>query len=149
MRRGRWTKVAKIGSYALGAANLVLLIFLQATVLSFILTVVLAPFTLALALKVTALLACHAVSFALGDRRERAELLVCAVSGLQPPAAGEKYKEAMLAEISAAPPDLVPAIRTDLVKTAVRVVLAAWAQFGRQLWKRARQQKVFSAGRRA
>lgn len=149
MRCGRWTKIIKVGSYALGAANLVLLILIQPTVLSFVLTVVLAPFTLALALKLTALLACHAVSFALGDRRERAELLVCAVGGLQPPAAGEKYREAMLAEISAAPPDLVPAIRTDLVKAAVRVVLAAWAQFGRQVWKRARQQKVFSAQRRA
>jgi hypothetical protein len=149
MRRGRWTKVAKIGSYTLGVANLALLIFVQPTVLSFIFAVVLAPFTLALALKLTALLSCHAVSFVLGDRRERAELLVCAVGGLQPPAAGKKYREAMLAEISAAPPDLVPAIRTDLVKTAVRVVVAAWAQFGRRLWKRARQQKVFSAQRPA
>ncbi len=147
MRRDRWTKVAKVCSYALGVGNPVLLLLGEPTTLTLGLAVVLAPFTLALVLQLTAFLACNAVSLALGDRRERAELLVCAVSGLQPPSAGEKYREAMLAEISAAQPHQVRAIRINLMHTAARTILAAWVQVPRRLWKRARPQKVFRAQR--
>lgn len=147
MRRGWRAQVAKTGSYALGVGNLALLILAEPTTLTLGLAVVLAPFTLALALHLTAFLACSLVSLALGDPRERAELLVCAVSGMQPPSAGERYREAMLAEISAAPADQVGAIRANLMRTAARTVLAAWAQFSRRLLKRARPQKVFRAQR--
>ncbi|MDQ2881762.1 MAG: hypothetical protein M3Y48_11205 [Actinomycetota bacterium] len=119
-------KVAKICGYAVGVANLILLVLGGATILSLGLAVVLAPFTLALALRLTAFLACNLVSLALGDCRERAELLVCAVGALQPPRAGEKYREAMLAEVSAAPLYQVRAIRTNLAATAPRTILASW-----------------------
>ncbi|MGH3784924.1 MAG: hypothetical protein ACRDRO_31015 [Pseudonocardiaceae bacterium] len=119
-------KVAKICGYAVGVANLILLVLGGATLLSLGLAVVLAPFTLALALRLTAFLACNLVSLALGDCRERAELLVCAVGALQPPRAGEKYREAMLAEVSAAPFRQVRAIRTNLATTAPRTILASW-----------------------
>ncbi|MGH3776443.1 MAG: hypothetical protein ACRDRR_12040 [Pseudonocardiaceae bacterium] len=147
MRRDRWAKVAKICGYALGVGNPALLVLGEPTALTLGLAVVLAPFTLALVLQLTAFLACNFVSLALGDPRERAELLVCAVSGLQPPSAGEEYREAMLAEISAAPPHQVRAIRINLMHTAARTILAAWAHVPRRLWKRARPQKVFRAQR--
>ncbi len=130
---GRWVNVVKICGYAVGIGNLVLLVFGGATIWTQGLAVVLAPFTLALALKVTAFLACNLISLALGDCRERAELLVCAVAGLQPPRAGEKYREAMLAEVSAAPSHQVRAIRTNLVATAPRTILVAWAPLPRPL----------------
>jgi hypothetical protein len=131
MRCGRW---AKVGGYALGVGNFVLLVaFDGPTILTLGLAIVLAPFTLALALELTAFLACSFVSLALGDRRERAELLVCAVGGLQPPSAGEKYREAMLAELSAAPAYQVRALLTDLVKTAPSTILAAWVHLPRFL----------------
>jgi hypothetical protein len=133
MRRGRWATVAKICGYALGVGNLILFVLGGSTILTLGLAVVLAPFTLAVALKLTAFLACSFVSLAIGDHRERAELLVCAVGTLQPPNAGEKYREAMLAEISAAPAYQVRAIRTNLVKTAPRTILAAWAHLPRPL----------------
>lgn len=145
MRRDRRAKVAKICGYALGVGNPILLVLGEPTTLTLGLAVVLAPFTLALVLQLTAFLACTVVSLALGDRRERAELLVCAVSGLQPPSAGEKYREAMLAEIGAAPPHQVRAIRINLMHTAAATILAAWAHVPRRLWKRARPQKVFRA----
>jgi hypothetical protein len=125
---GRWVKVAKICADAVGVGNLVLLMLGGPTIWTLGLAVVLAPFTLALALKLTAFLACNLVSLALGDCRERTELLVCAVGGLQPSRAGETYREAMLAEISAAPSHQVRAIRSNLVTTAPRTILAAWAQ---------------------
>ena len=59
---------------------------------------------------------------------------MCAVGGLQPPRAGETYREAMLAEISAAPSHQVRAIRSNLVTTAPRTILAAWTQLPRPLW---------------
>lgn len=130
---GRWVKVAKICGYAAGVANLILLVIGGATILSLGLAVVLAPFTLALALKLTAFLACNVVSLALGDCRERAELLVCAVGALQPSCAGERYREAMLAEVNAAPSHQVRAIRTNLVTTAPRTILAAWVHPPRSL----------------
>lgn len=130
---GRWMKVAKICGYAVGVGNLILLVLGGLTIWTLGLAVVLAPFTLALALKVTAFLACNLVSLALGDCRERTELLVCAVGALQPPRASEKYREAMLAEVSAAPSYQVRAIRTNLVTTAPRTILAAWAPLPRPL----------------
>ena len=126
-------KVAKICGYAVGVGNLILLVLGGLTIWTLGLAVVLAPFTLALALKVTAFLACNLVSLALGDCRERTELLVCAVGALQPPRAGEKYREAMLAEVSVAPSYQVRAIRTNLVTTAPRTILAAWAPLPRPL----------------
>ncbi|MGH3787984.1 MAG: hypothetical protein ACRDRG_15855 [Pseudonocardiaceae bacterium] len=142
MRRG-WRAVAKACGYALGVGNVALLVLAEPTTLILGLAVVLAPFTLALALKLTAFLACSFISLAVGDTRERAELLVCGVGAVQPPGLGEKYREAMLAEISAASPDQVHAIRTDLMKTAASTILAAWAQFSRRLWKRARPRRLF------
>lgn len=118
----RLVVVAKIGAYTLGAGNLVLWSLGSSTDLTF----VLAPFTLALALKLTAFLACSLVSFVLGDRRERTELLICAIAWLQPPVQGERYQEAMLAENHAAAPDQVLAIRLNLMKHAPRTILAAW-----------------------
>jgi hypothetical protein len=126
MWRGQRMKVAKICGYALGVANLIPLVLGGPTVWILGLAVVLAPLTLALVLSLTAFLACGVVSLALGDSRERIELLVYAIGRLQPPSAGEKYREAMLAEVSAAPPHLVGAIRTNLAKTAPRTILAAW-----------------------
>jgi hypothetical protein len=135
MRRGRWVKVAKICGYVLGLGNIIVLLCGGPTIVTLGLAVVLAPFTLALVLRLTAFLACNFVSLALGDCRERAELLVCAVGGLQPPSAGERYREAMLAEISAAPSHLVGAIRTNLMATAPRTILAAWVYLPRSLWR--------------
>lgn len=131
---GRWVKVAKICGYAVGVGNLIMLVIGGPAILTLGLAVVLAPFTLELALKLTAFLACNLVSLALGDCRERTELLVCAVGGLQPPRAGETYREAMLAEVSDAPYHQVRAIRTNLVATAPRTILAAWAHLPRPLW---------------
>lgn len=125
-RRGHWAAVATVCAYAVGVGNLILLSFGEPTTLTLGLAVVLAPFTLALALKLTAFLACSLISLAVDDPRKRAELLVCAIGRLQPPSAGEKYREATLAEISAAPPDVVRAIRINLMKTAPRIILNAW-----------------------
>ncbi|MGH3973520.1 MAG: hypothetical protein ACRDS9_09355 [Pseudonocardiaceae bacterium] len=154
MRRGWRVELAKTCGYALGVGNLALLLVLaeqwvlaEHTIVTLSLAVVLAPFTLALSLKLTAFLACGFVSLALGDPRERAELLVYAIAGLQPPSAGEKYREAMHAEISVAPSDQVRAIRINLIQTTATTVLAAWAQFFRGLWRRARPQRVFRAQR--
>lgn len=136
MRRGRWAKVAQICGYALGVGNIILLVFGWPTILALGFAVVLAPFTLALALRLTAALACGLVSFALGDHRERAELLVCAVGGLQPPSAGENYREAMLAmlaDVSDASSQQARAIRTNLVKTAPQTIFAAWVHLPRSL----------------
>jgi len=149
MRCGWRAEVAKTCSYVLGVGNLALLILAEPTTLILGLVVVLAPFTLALALKLTAFLACSFVSLALGDPRERAELLVCAVGRLQPPNSGENYREAMLAEIAAAPADQVRAIRANLMRTAASTVLAAWAQMSRRLWRRARFRQITSAPRAA
>ncbi len=128
MWRGRWARVAKICAYALGVGNLVLLVGEPAAALTsgLALVLVLAPFTLAAALKFTAYLACGFVSVALGDRPERTEVLVCVIAGLQPPIEGERYREAILAEVRAASPDQVLAIRIDLLKNAPRTILAAW-----------------------
>ncbi len=149
MRRGWRVEIAKACGYALGVGNLALLVLAEPTTLTLGMVVVLAPFTLALALKLTAFLACIFVSLALGDPRERADLLVCAVGGLQPPKAGENYREAMLAEIGAAPADQVRAIRANLMRNAASTVLAAWAQLSRRFWKRVRPHKVFRAQRPA
>lgn len=148
MRWGRWAKVAKFCGYALGVGNLVVLAHGGPTILTLVLAVVLAPFTLALALKLTAFLACSVVSLALGDHRERTELLVCAIGGLQPPSAGERYREALLAEVGAALSDsgqLWP-IRTDLVKSAPRTILTAWGRLPRPSRKPARNAVGSSTG---
>lgn len=126
MVRSRRVLIAKICGYSLGVGNLALFAQGPSTTLTSILVVVLAPFTLALALKLTASLACSTVSLALGDRRERTELLICAIAGLQPSAEGEQYREAMLAENHVAASDQVLAIRANLMKNAPKTILAAW-----------------------
>lgn len=132
----------------MGVGNLILLIVGEPTAVTLGLAVVFAPFTLATALRLTAFLACSVVSLALGDRQERAEVLVCAISAVQPPNAGEQYREAMLAEIRAAEPEQVGAIRTNLMATAPRTILAAWGRLPRPLWVRARDAVRSSPGRR-
>ncbi len=132
MWRGRWVKVAKICGYAVGVGNLIMLVLGGPTIVTLGLAVVLAPLTLALALRLTAFFACNVVSLALGDCRERTELLVCAVSGLQPPRAAQTYREAMLAEVSFAPSHQVRAIRANLAKTAPRTIVAAWVHLPRR-----------------
>jgi hypothetical protein len=112
-----------------------MLIFGEPTALMLGLAVVLAPLTLALALKSTAFLACNSVSLALGNRLERAELLICAIGAVQPPSAGERYRETMLAEIRVVPADQVPAIANNLLQSAPRTILAAWARIPRLTWK--------------
>lgn len=111
--------------------TLVLLVVGGPTVVALGVAVLFAPFTLVMALRLTAFLACGVVSLSLGDHRERAEVLVCAISSAQPPSAGERYREAMLAEVRAAAPDQVEAIRTNLVATAPRIILAAWVRLPR------------------
>jgi hypothetical protein len=138
MWRGRWVEVAKICAYVLGVGNVVLLVLGEPTTLILGVEVVLAPFTLAVALKLTVFLACSAVSLVLGDRRERVELLVCAIGVLQPPSAGKGYREAMIAEIRAARSHQVRAIGTNLVATAPKTILEAWVRIFRPLRKRAR-----------
>jgi len=130
--------VAKACAHTVGVGNLILLILGEPTTLTLSLAVVLAPFTLAMALKLTTFVACSMVSLALGDRQERAELLVCAIGGVQPPSEGEKYREAMLAEIRAAPSHQVRTIGANLMKTAPRTVWGAWVRTPRPLRERAR-----------
>lgn len=132
MRPDQWAKTAKNGGRIIGVGNIILLIFGEPTTLTLGLAVVLAPLTLAFALKLTAFLACSFVSFALGDRRERAELLVCVIGAVQPSSAGEQYREAMLAEIRFAPSGQVQAITGNLLMTALRIILAAWVRIPRR-----------------
>jgi hypothetical protein len=129
--RKEWRKVARSFGDVVAVANLILLIFAKPTALTLSLVVVLAPLTLALALKLTAVLACHCVSLALGNRRERAEFLVCAIGAVQPPTAGERYREAMLAEIRFAPSNQIRPIANNLLLTALRTILAAWVRIPR------------------
>lgn len=146
MSRGR--RAAIICGHTLGMANLMLLTFGDPTTLAVSLAaVVLAPFTLGSVLSLTALFACASIGFTLADRRERTELLVCVIGGLQPPIEGEKYREAMLAEIRAAPSHLVQAIRMNLIQTAPRIILGAWVHFPTGLRKRARTQRGVRAER--
>lgn len=135
MRCGKWAKVTKVCGYALGVGNLMLLIVGEPTTLTLILVVILAPFTIIMALNLTTFLSCNIVCVALGDRRERAELLVCAIAGVQPPNAGEEYQETMLAVISAAQSHKVRAIRANLMRTAPGTILAAWVGLSRPLRK--------------
>ncbi|MGH3565426.1 MAG: hypothetical protein ACRDRH_05235 [Pseudonocardia sp.] len=140
--RGRETRKVKTCVHAAGVGNLMLLIFGDPSTLALGLVVVLAPFTLASALQLTAFLACSSVSVALGDRRERVELLVCAIGVLQPPSEGEKYQESMLAEIRAASSPEVLAIGVNLIQTAPRTILAAWVRFLRHLRRRVESQRA-------
>lgn len=142
MQRSWRARAAKICVHAVGVGNFMLLAFGDPSTLALGLVVVLAPFTLASALQLTTFLACGSVSVALGDRRERVELLVCAIGGLQPPGAGEEYREAMLAEIRAGPSHLVRAIGINLSQTAPRTILAAWIHFLTRLRRRAKSQRV-------
>lgn len=139
MWRGHRVEVAKICAHVVGVGNFILLVLGEPATLSLGLAVVLAPFTLASALMLTTFLACGMVSLALGDHQERVELLVCAIGGVQPPSAGEKYREAILAEIRAAPPHQMRAIGINLMKTAPRTILEAWVHFPRPLRKPARR----------
>lgn len=136
MWRGRRGQVAKIYAYAVGAGNLMLLVFGAPTTVTLGLAVALAPFTLAMALRLTAFLACGVLSLALGDRQDQAELLACAIGAVQPRSAGEEYREAMIAVIRAAKPDDVRKIGTDLLAAAPRTVLEAW---GRRLLRSTRE----------
>ncbi|MGH3871149.1 MAG: hypothetical protein ACRDSR_06460 [Pseudonocardiaceae bacterium] len=126
MDRDRRAQVAKTCFHAVGLGNLMLLLAAEPSTMTLGLAAVLAPFTLATALQLTAFLACNLIGLVLCGPRERAEFLVLAVRALQPPGAGERYQESMLAEIHAAPADQVQAIRTNLVVTAPRTVLTAW-----------------------
>lgn len=149
---GRRMKGAKTCAYAMGLANLILLIFGEPTTLVLLLAVALAPFTLAMALTLTAFLAGSMLSFAMGDRLERAELLACAISTLQPPSEGEEYREAMLAQIrDAGKSDQAWGIEytLDLLKNAPRTIFDAWARILKPFWGRARNVAGFSAERRA
>ncbi|MBV8540471.1 MAG: hypothetical protein JO063_00205 [Pseudonocardiales bacterium] len=128
MWRGRRAEVGKICAYAAGAGNLVLLVFGAHTTWTLGLAVVLAPFTLATALHLTTFLACGVLSLVLGNRREQAELLVCAIGAMQPSTAGEEYQETMIAVIRHARPDEARKIRNDLMAAAPRTVLEAWVR---------------------
>ncbi len=133
MNRERRARVIRICAHVVGVANLLLLLFADPTTVVLGLSALLAPFTLAMGLQLTAFLACGAVSFALGGHRERAELLVCVISRMQRTGMGERYQESMLAEIHAAPIQLLRAIRTNLVITAPRIILASWTHLPRSL----------------
>ncbi|MBV9160380.1 MAG: hypothetical protein JO281_02225 [Pseudonocardiales bacterium] len=146
MRRDQRAKVAKSCGHILGVSNLILLVFVEPTALTLSLAVALTPFTLAMALRLTAFLACGVLSLALGDRRDRSELLACAIGAVQPSGAGEKYREAMLAEIRAAPSDRVRAIAANLMTAAPRTILATWVRIPRPLWERARKTAGASTG---
>jgi hypothetical protein len=138
VRRDQRAKVAKSCGHILGVSNLILLVFGGPTTVTLGVLVTLAPFTLVLALELTAFLACSFVSLALGDHRERAELLVCAIGAMQPPSAGEKYREAMLAEIRDELADeIIWALAANLLITAPRIILVAWVRIPRPFWKRA------------
>ncbi|MGH3854062.1 MAG: hypothetical protein ACRDR6_11305 [Pseudonocardiaceae bacterium] len=128
MWRGRWAHAAKICAYAVGGGNLILLVLGGPTMLTLSLAVALTPVTLAMTLQLTAFLACGVLSLAVSGRRDRAELLACAIGAAQPPRAGEKYREAMIAEIRAAKPREARMIGTNLMTTAPRTILAAWVQ---------------------
>ncbi|HKR51323.1 MAG TPA: hypothetical protein VJT72_17425 [Pseudonocardiaceae bacterium] len=138
MWRGRRAEVAKIFAHAVGVGNLILLVLGEPAKLSLGLAVVLAPFTLASGLMLTTFLACGMINLALADHQERVELLVCAIGGVQPSSAGEKYREAILAEIRAAPPHQMRAIGINLMKTAPRIILEAWVRPPKPLQKPAR-----------
>lgn len=146
MTRSRRAQIAHSCGHIVGVGNLILLVAGGPTTVTLGVVVVLAPFTLATVLRLTAFLACSLVSLALGDRLERTEVLVCAIGAAQPPSAGEQYREAMLAEIRVAEPDQVRAIRTNLMATAPRTILAAWGRLPKLLWMRARN-AVRSPGR--
>jgi hypothetical protein len=146
MWRGRRAEAAKICAHAVGVGNLILLVLGEPTTLTLSLAVALTPFTLATALKLTTFVTCNMVSLALGDGRERAELLVCAIGGVQPPSEGEKYREAMLAEIRAAPSHQLRAIGANLMKTAPKTILGAWVRLPRPLRERARNAVGSSTG---
>jgi hypothetical protein len=146
VRRDRRAKVAKSCGHILGVGNLIVLVFVESAAPTLILVVALTPFTLAMVLRLIAFLACGVLSLALSNSRDRAELLACAIGAVQPPSAGEKYREAMLAEIRAAPFDRVQAIAANLMTAAPRTILAAWIRIPRPLWERARKAVGASTG---
>lgn len=126
MSRSRRIRIAKGCGHILGLANVILLVLGASTTLTLSLAVVLAPFTLAVALKFTTFLACNMTSLAVGDSRERAELLICAIGAVQPPTAGENYQEAMVAEIRAARSHQIRTIASNLMVTAPRTIIGSW-----------------------
>ena len=125
---GRWVHAAMICAYVVGGANLILLILGGPPVLTLSLAVMLTPVTLAMALRLTAFLACGVLSVALGDCRDRVELLACVIGAVQPPSAGEQYREAMIAVIR--DPTLPDPRRLgiNLVATAPRTILGQWVR---------------------
>ena len=137
-RRAEVTKKTKKFAYAMGVANLIILIFGASTALTLSVAIVLAPFLLATGLQLTASIACGALSYALSDRRDRAELLARVIATMLPWRAGEQYQEAMIAEIRAAPPHLVRPIALNLVATAPRTILEVWVLLPMPLGKRRR-----------
>lgn len=135
---GRRAKAAEICAYAVGVGMLIMLVFAKPTALTLILAVALAPFTLAMALRLTAFLACGVLSLALGDWRDRAVALICVIAALLPPGESEQYQETMIANIRdlAASPELVRKMYINLLKTAPRTILAGWIRIPRPPWKR-------------
>jgi hypothetical protein len=139
MWHGRRAKAAKSCAHAVGVGNVIMLVLAKPGALILSLAVVLAPFTLAMALRLTAALALGVLSLALIARRDRAELLVCAIGAMQPPSAGEEYRETMIADIrdDELTDEILRKIPANLLKTAPRTILAAWVRIPRLLWKRA------------
>lgn len=129
----RRAKAAEICAHAVGVGVLIMLAIADPTALTLSLAVALAPFTLATALRLTTFLACGVLSLALGDRRDRAELVVCAIGAVQPSDEGEQYREAMIAIIRIAPLDQARAIAINLTTTAPRTILGAWGRVLRPL----------------
>lgn len=138
MWRGRRVKAAQSCAYAVGVGNLIMLVLAKPTALTLSLAVVLALFTFAMALRLTASLALGVLSLVLSDRRGRAELLVCAIGALQPPSAGEEYRETMIADIrdDEMTDEILRTIPANLLKNAPRTIVAAWIRIPRPLWKR-------------
>lgn len=128
MWQGRRAKAAEICAYAVGVGVLITLVLAEPTALTLGLAIVLAPFTLAMALQLTAFLAGGMLSFTLSDCRDRAELVACAIGAVQPPGEGEQYQETMVAMIRDPSASLkqVRAMRSNLLITAPRTILEAW-----------------------
>lgn len=131
---------AKICICAAGVGNVLLLAFGAPTALTLSVAVFLAPLTLFMALQLTVFVACGVLSFALGDGRDRAELLVYVISAMFPGGgSGEKYSETMISEVRVAPPEQIWPIALNLTAAAPRTIFDAWVRLPRPLWGRWRR----------
>lgn len=140
VNHNRRAKAAEICAHALGVGVLIMLVLAEPTAVTLSLAVALAPFTLATVLRLTVFLACGVLSLVLGDCRDRAELVACAIGAVQPPGEGEQYRETMIAEIRYEPADeKIPAITVDLLINAPRTIWGAWRRVLRPQGKRARR----------